>query len=241
MNDQFEYEISTTVPDESPRPFSELPELWLQVFNMSEQFFAQEAKRASGSNTLISVIIYSIFVVITSTLTSALTSPSQSQISSLASEFGGVPGTGMILLYTSCCALIMAPIGFYIGNGILLLGARVFGGQGSFASQAYTQTLFIVPISVITFITAFGNIVPIGAIVTGIINLGIAIYSFVLNVRAIKAVHNLTTGRAIGAIFAPGLVLMGIACLVIGGLALMGPAVGDVFSEILTELDAPMP
>ena len=48
----------------SPRPFSEIPGLWLKVTQMTEAFFAEEAPRASEGSTLVSILVYLAALVI---------------------------------------------------------------------------------------------------------------------------------------------------------------------------------
>jgi len=81
----------------------------------------------------------------------------------------------------------------------------------------------------------------LGGCIGGIAMLVLAIYYFVLNVRAVKVTHDLTTGRAVGAIFAPALLLLLVPCLVIVVLALLGPAIGNVFSNIIEGIGTPVP
>ena len=50
---------------------------------------------------------------------------------------------------------------------------------------------------------------------------------------AVKAVNGLDTGKAVGSVLLPGLVFfIFICCCVIIGLAVMGPAIGEVFESI---------
>ena len=49
-----------------------------------------------------------------------------------------------------CSALIGTLIGFYLSNGLVYLGARIFGGTGDFTTQAYLASLFAVPVGIVS-------------------------------------------------------------------------------------------
>jgi hypothetical protein len=77
------------------------------------------------------------------------------------------------------------------------------------------------------------GIIPFIGILTGLIGFALSIYILVLEVFAVKAVNNLDTGKAVGAVLLPGLgVFLIVCCCIIGGLMLMGPVIGDVFDSI---------
>jgi len=221
--------------DTSPRPFGEIPGLWLKVTQMTEEFFAQEAPRASGSNVLISVVILAVASAILSALSSAITSliGGGTQMAFLPPEYRDIAAAGMGggVMTALCTGLIGTVIGFYLGNGLVYLGARIFGGSGDFGTQTYLQSLVVVPIGIVSGVA--GLVPCLGALAA----LALAIYGIVLWVRVIKVVHNLTTGKAVAAIFVPGLVLGLIAvCLVIVPLALLGPQIGEIFEDIVNNL-----
>ena len=232
--------------DTRPRPFSQVPGLWLKVTSMTEDFFAQEAPRASGANALISVMILAVvtaaFYAVSTLLGGGIemvTMPAAYEDVETLPLLGLFAGLGF---YSACCGLIITPIGFYIGNGLIYLGARIFGGSGGFSTQVYLQSLFAVPLGIVTSVLSLIYLIPIlGGCIGGIAMLVLAIYYFVLNVRAVKVTHDLTTGRAVGAIFAPALLLLLVPCLVIVVLALLGPAIGNVFSNIIEGIGTPVP
>lgn len=243
---QGESETPENFSDTRPRPFSQVPKLWLEVTKMTEDFFAQEAPRASGANALISVLILAVVTAAfyaVSTLIGGgiemITMPAAYENAEAIPLVGLLAGMG---LYSACCGLIITPIGFYIGNGLIYLGARIFGGTGGFSTQIYLQSLFAVPLGIVTSLLSLIYVVPIlGGCIGAIVGLALAIYYFVLNVRAVKVAHDLTTGRAVGAILAPALLLLVVPCLVIVVLALLGPAIGNVFSNIIEGMGTPVP
>lgn len=66
----------------------------------------------------------------------------------------------------------------------------------------------------------------------------LGIYGLVLNAIAVKAVHQFSWGRALAASFA--LLAVALLCLlpvfVIVVLAILGPAIGNIFSNIVNEI-----
>ena len=215
----------------SPRPFGELPGLWVKVTQMTEEFLAQEAPRASGSNTLVSVLILAAATAVLYAISAAIWGGAQTAF--LPPEYReiGAAGAGGNVFRSLCSGLIGTVVGFYLGNGLVYLGARVLGGSGDFGTQTYLQSLFAVPLGIVTAVV---NLVPCVGLIAA---LALGIYSIVLSVRAVKVVHNLTTGKAVAAILVP-VVILGLlaACGVIVLLALLGPAINNVFQNIVTNL-----
>ena len=73
--------------DTSPRPFGEIPGLWLKVTQMTEEFMAQEASRASGTTVLISVVILAVVSAILSAISSLIWGAIQTAFSGPALRF----------------------------------------------------------------------------------------------------------------------------------------------------------
>ena len=229
------YESPGGPVDTSPRPFGEIPSLWLKVLQMTEDFLGQEAPRASGSNVLISLAILAVATAILGAISSGISSllgtsfqsqflPPEYQELAGASLGGGVVGA-------LCSGLIGTFIGFYLGNGLIYLGARIFGGTGDFGTQTYLQSLFAVPLGIVS--GAAGLIPCLGAFVA----LAVSIFGLVLSVRAVKVTHNLDTGKAVAAILVPMVILFLILmCLIIVPLVILGPTIGEVFEDIVNNL-----
>jgi hypothetical protein len=226
------------VLETGPRPFSEVPGLWFQIIQMTEGFFAQEAPRASNTSTLIGVLLFAVASAILAALTALISGGISMALGETSLE--GTASLGNMVLCSACFGLIVTPISFYLNNGLTYLGARIFGGTGNFTTQAYLQSLFVVPLGIVLSAISLASAIPtVGGCITGAASLVVGIYSIILNVRAVKVAHDLTTGRAIGAILAPGvliLIVVGIAVAVIVLLALMGPAVGNIFEDIVTTI-----
>ena len=224
--------------DTSPRPFGEIPPLWLKVTQMTEEFFAQEAPRASGSNVLISIVILAVATAILSAISSAISSLIGSSLQGFQMDFLppeyrniAVVGAGGGVMTALCGGLVVTMVGFYLGNGLTYLGARIFGGSGDFGTQIYLQSLVAVPIGIAS------GLVGLVPCVGSLVSLVLAIYGLVLSVRLIKVAHNLTTGKAVAAIFVPGLVLgLIVVCLVMVPLVILGPQIGEIFEDIVNDL-----
>jgi hypothetical protein len=217
----------------SPRPFGEIPSLWVKVTQMTERFFAQEAPRASTSNTLIGVLILAAITMVTSTLSSLIMGGTQTALLPAEYRDAAAVTAGQNVLCSLCGGLIVTVVGFYLGNGLAYLGARVLGGSGDFGTQTYLQSLFAVPLGAVAGLV---SLVPCIGFIVALVPL---IYAIVLNVRAVKVVHNLTTGKAAVAVLWPALILVLISCLavfVVFVLALLGPGIGNIFENIVTNI-----
>ncbi|NIM96386.1 MAG: hypothetical protein GTO18_22025 [Anaerolineales bacterium] len=137
---------------------------------------------------------------------------------------------GASIIIMICCAPIggaLAVLGFAINTGLSQLIAGLLGGTGTYDKLAYAFGSITAPISLISSVLA-----PIPYL--NCLGILLGFYVVVLNVIALKAVNQFDWGRAIltyviiwvGAIFI-------VACIFIFFLALLGPAIGNVFSEIM--------
>ena len=234
-------EQQPTPQENTPRPFKEIPGLWLQLRKMTETFFASELPRASQANTLYSILIYSVIASIfwfvqalggyfIPTITNQ-NIPDQSQMAVIF---------GSILVYP-CFALIITPISFYLSNGLMFVSAKILGGKGKFSGQVYLYSLFFLPLGLISSLASLFQLIPIvGSVIVYIVTAAIFILTILFTVRILKVAHSFTTGRALLTLLIPFVLFLIPAC-VIGILVLLGPAVGGVFSNIVTEINTPMP
>ena len=233
-------EEHTIMPEKTQRPFSEIPGLWLKLPQMTGDFFRGELNYVSASNTLISILILTGVIAIVSTITTLFSGYLGGL--GIQEELQGIDLlaiTGGLTIFQFCCALITIPVSFYLSNGMIYLGARMFGGKGDYTTQAYLNSLYYVPLLMISSLASLLGAIPFaGGCIIGIVGLGIVIYHIVLSVRSMMVVHDLSVGQAIGSILIiPGAFVLITICL----LALIGPAVGNVFSNIISEIQTPIP
>jgi len=123
--------------------------------------------------------------------------------------FAALSGAGAFL------GIILTPIFFLIGTGIIHLIATILKGQGDFGRFAYLSAAIQSPISIVTALLGF---VPV---VGGCVVFLISIYSLVLYYFAIKVSYRLTSGRAITVILIPIIAVLLLAiCIAVAVAAL---------------------
>jgi len=235
-------EESLNPPGNTARPFTEIPPLWLRLGQMNVSFFSNELPHASASNTFFSVLVatgFAVMVAILSSLISGIRGFTHPPLGlSSAQALWTTTGMGIFLC---CLEMTSVPLGFYFRNLVIFVLALIFGGKGKYSVQAYLSSLYYVPLTLISGALGFVAYLPfVGNFIVGLTVLGVLIFDFVLNIRLLKVAHNLSTGRAVGALLVP-VVLILIPLCMIGVLTLMGPLIGSVFSSINSQLGTPMP
>ena len=125
---------------------------------------------------------------------------------------------------------VLALIGVTIGAGLSHGLASALGGHGSFTQLVYAISAYAVPLILID-----GLIASLPCI--GLLVIVVVIYALVLNIVATKAVYQFGWGQAVmSSIIVPIGALVLLACVVILALVLLGPAIGNVFSDIVTTI-----
>lgn len=109
--------------------------------------------------------------------------------------------------------LVGAFVGFFVLSGILYISAKVFNGQGSFLTQSWLLSLFLVPLEMIA---AVARIIPF---LGGLVGLAALIYGIYLAVLAIASVHRMPTGRATAVVLLPLAIVSLLACVLAVALA----------------------
>lgn len=215
-------------PQQPARPVAvslrELPYQYRNVvLHPSDATFAAEIPKADwpavwlqlGILVAASVILGLIATAIASVVVRATTGSAGA--AAIFSAFGVASTiTGALL------SIILVPLFFFAGVGIQYLLAKMFNGQGTFLAQSYTHLLFKVPLDIAGAI--IGAILAFVPFVGGIVGLVFFVYSVVLNVFQIKAVHRLDTGKAAAVVLIPYavLLLIGILCALTVGLTILG-------------------
>jgi hypothetical protein len=98
--------------------------------------------------------------------------------------------------------LVLTPVSFLAAGGILYLIARVFGGRGTFLEQIYATLLFGVPLVILSYLLL---LIPV---TSGWLPYLPHLYSLVLFVISLMAVHQLSRGKAIAVILIPISILL---------------------------------
>jgi hypothetical protein len=137
------------------------------------------------------------------------------------------------LLWSLLCiapiAGIQSVLGLVITTGISQATARALGGTGTFSKLAFASAAYRAPMMIAT---GFVSLIPL----FNLLSLPLGLYGVVLNVIAVKAVNQFGWGKAIisGFLVVAGFVVA-VACIVIVGLALLGPAIDSTMSSILQQ------
>ncbi len=232
--------------DQEPLPSSSNePMPWYQVWiaavtkpneeNFRELAALPNAKPGTAYLWVFLSYLVTFFVVVIAQVTIGLPNMAQ-QFSDYGIGDVPVADMGGSLIGMLCAAPFAAGFAvlmFMIGVALIQWVAKLFGGTGSYDKLAYLFGAIYAPVSLVSAVFAMLGMIPFVGMCLGIFSLGISIYALVLNVLAVKAVNDLDTGKAVGAVLLPGLVifLFICCCFIIVGMAL-GPAIGDVFSEI---------
>ena len=220
-----------------PRPFWEIPPLWLQLLHMDKSFFAAEMPHTSNLNTFLGVLVYAAFATACVVLTSLARF--------VVGESASTSALGTALVIGGCITLIGGPLAFYFNTGIYYLSALVFGGKGTFGQQAYLHTMYFIPLALITSVAAFLQLIPeLGTALSFLVPLAVAILELFFHVRAFQVVHGFSEGRAKAAVLVPFILIFGLVCLSVGTISLLmieGGLLGNVFSSINQSLMTPTP
>jgi len=111
--------------------------------------------------------------------------------------------------------------------------AKLFGGTGTYEKLLYAMAAITVPFSIASSLLVLLGVIPYVGACFGILSFGLSIYALVLQVMAVKGINRFGWGQAAGSVFIPGCVVFILcACVVFGGLMLLGPVIGDTFEQI---------
>jgi hypothetical protein len=154
---------------------------------------------------------------------------------------GGSVGAALIGgLCASPLAGLLSIVFFALFVALIQWIAKLFGGTGRYEKLLYAFAAITVPFTLVSSLFALLGLIPFVGICTGIISFGLSIYALVLQVMAVKAVNRFGWGQAIGSLLTPLIVILILcACVVIVSLMLLGPVIGNVFSEINQGLQTP--
>lgn len=202
------------IPEQLPPP---PPSIWLKIWYraISEPYalaYQDLARRADMKTTY---LWYALLYLVPCVLILAL-----HVVDKLASaDLGQILDfdLGLIGMVVMCLLSTVASIATYSSMTALSnVIAKAFGGQGDFRRLMYCVVAYTIPVTIVLWILGIFVLVPCLAIPVILGGIGIILYSIVLNVIAIKAVHQIETWQAVvSAIAAYALPMIVGACLTI--------------------------
>ena len=156
--------------------------------------------------------------------------------------FPGMAGGGIVgVICGAPIAAVISVVIFAAVVGVVQLIAKMFGGRGTFDQLAYAIAAIFTPVSLINSIFTLLAAIPFVVYCAGLISFLLFIYTVVLQVMAVKGVHQFGWGQAAASLLLPFLVLC--CCLavgVIGILRALGPGINEIFNSIQQSL-TPVP
>ncbi len=236
---------NTPVMESKPGPAGWLP-VWIKaVTKPNEQTFVEITEHPDMSSKTAYIWIFiagTLSGIIQAIATTArvamgLGSPFQ-QIPGMEQYIpqstGGGAGTSLIAgLCASPVAGLVSVVVFAIIVAIVQWIAKLFGGTGTYDKLLYAFAAITVPVSIVSSLLSLLTLIPFIGACFGILSFGLFLYSIVLQVMAVKGVNRLGWGQATGSVLLPGCVVVFLcACVVIGGLMVLGPVINNTFQQI---------
>jgi len=161
----------------------------------SVETFASELARFSQNRLLISVGLATLVAAVFGLL-------------------GGLMGGSIVGGFLG--ALIGTPIAFFLGQGVIWLVARLFGGTGDYMQQAWVNSTFWAPILILGQIPIIGGFI---ALIGGI-------YSLYLTYLALQPVQRLDSQRSLFVVLTlvAIVIVLSICAFALGAAAFLGLA-----------------
>lgn len=220
--EQEEHGSSQLGPTETEMPEKEVApmawyQIWIQAVTQPNEASYQQLLRQPD----VSVDRAYMWVVAASVVTSLVLAPLQ---------IGLLAGFDSSVLPYLLCGIpafaLFSIIGFALSTGATYGIARIFDGKGSYAEHSFLYAAITAPYSLVTILSA----IPILGLCISLLG---SLYGLFLMTLAIKTAHRFDWGRAIASL----LLLVGIFfvitfCGTFALLTLLGPAIGEVFTEI---------
>jgi len=234
------------IMEAKPGPTGWLPVWIMAVTKPNEQTFVDitESPEAVSKTAFIWVFLAGMISTIVTGIMQAIimaigftsqpmTIPGMEELGPLGNA-GGAAGVSLV---TTICASpvagLFSVLFFAIGVAIVQWIAKLFGGAGTFDKLAYAMAAISVPFTLVSMILGPFGAIPYLGICTGLLSVGLGLYALVLQIMAVKGVNRFGWGQAAGSVLLPGFVILVVCgCLTVVVLMLLGPMVGDVFSEI---------
>lgn len=221
---------NTPVMESKPGPAGWL-EVWIKAITKpSEQTFIEisESPDAKTQTALIWAAIAGIISGIAISVSFVL--------QSFLVGDGSSNDVGVIALFVCGFPIGLAVInliGLSLSTALFQWVAKLFGGVGSFEKLIYPISAIAVPVSVFSGILSMFSAIPLVGMCLSIFTYAVSAYAAFLNIVAVKAVNRFDWGRAAGSVLIPAFTI-GIfcGCIAVGGLMILGPQIGEVFSGI---------
>ena len=122
---------------------------------------------------------------------------------------------------------LIAILNLIFRAGISQVIARALGGSGTYTELSYAFGAYLAPLGIVGGAL---SLVPF----LNCLTILVGIYSLFLNILAIRSVHRFGWGKAlVSSVGILALILMFLAGAVIVVLVVLGPAIGNVFSNII--------
>jgi hypothetical protein len=218
-----------------PRPFFQT---WVNALTKPNERTYQDIASAPNAKATTAFLWIFIASLVQFFISFLVGNAAQSQ---LLRQFGGgqnlpTPSFGNRAITLICgapIAAVVAVLFFAIFVGIMHLIARAFGGRATFDQSAYVIAAIAVPFYLISAVLSLLGAIPFVGFCFGILDLVLGIYVLILQVMAVKGVHQISWGGAVVAVLVlPIVLVVCVACAVIAGLMVLGPVIGNVFSSI---------
>ncbi|GHO81266.1 hypothetical protein KSD_90370 [Ktedonobacter sp. SOSP1-85] len=176
--------------------FRSLPQRYLHItIRPSVMRFEEEKYAASWGSTFLQLITLGVICALLQGLAFWI------DPSTLVGMTGGVQ-LGVLMLASTIGIVIITPLSFLFSAGVIYLFARLLRGKGAYLEQLYTMTLFGVPMVILSYL-----LLLLPATSSWLPYLP-HVYSLVLMILALRAVHNFLTGRAIITLLLPVVALL---------------------------------
>lgn len=139
-----------------------------------------------------------------------------------------------VLLTELLCVAVMVPIivvmAFLIASGAFFAAAKVFGGEGTFDQQSYLLAAAYAPMSIL-----MGGLLYLPCVGPWL-SLICSLYTVRLVSLALQAAHHFSARKALLCVLAPlFLIVSSLICFIVI-LLLIGPEVGNVYTDIANEI-----
>ena len=204
-----------------------LKNYWMALTHPSTATFEQLKASVKTSHTLIGLIVAGLIA--------GLIGLAQALLKTILS--GGGVETLVATMIGGVIGLVLSPIivlgVYYIGQAIVWVIAKLFGGKGGLGLQASLNATFAVPLGIIGVILGAIPFIPfIGQVLSALVNL----YALFPLTLSLSVVHEYSKVKAFLTWF---VIFVVVFLCTICFLVLLGPQIASVFQQIIRGLETP--